>query len=1636
MKRRRSNRLLALGLCLLMLASVFPLSGIPALAAEQGCNHVHDTAVCGYIAEVEGAPCTFQHTPHDEPCGYAEAVEAAPCSVEAAHTVHDAACGGDPDTGEGCTFAHTPHDDACGWAEAKEAVSCAAEATHIHDTTVCGYIEAVAGHPCGHTCDESCGGLTLGDSGPDFVPQNMDSGVRAIPAMNPEAVGIAGKEWWVIGKDGTGVNPQNGTMTLLSKENLIADGAFGSDSQYGSSALKGRMEAFYNGSASPFLAQERALILPRTLDGVRLSDGTDGTLPGNHYVWPLSKDETNSLSVTIRANGSNWWLRSAYTLYDNFADAVHDNGTVTWGTVDGTLGGRPALTLDLNSVLFTSDAAGGKPAVGGELQPYTEPTTGTVKLTVKDDVNLRLNVMMGPLTIPEGGTVSFSYMDAATGAGRSVSVMIQDKDTGGILYYSRPVDCSGAASDKGLVHLKLPDGLTAGTYTLLIFNEQVNGANETDFASTPHKYDLKVEAKTTPGGPGVANGDTVHFAGNEWYVIGLNGAGVNPKDKTMTLLSKENLFTTKFHDSSSEYGGSTLHEKMKEYYTGLSAENRALIQPRTLDGVRVGNDNNVTLPGDHFVWPLSLDEANSLSTTIRANGSEWWLRSPYNNDIVGAVDDFGNIFSLITNVNATLGGRPALTLDLNSAIFASASAGEGGGISPSGKVVVPKTGSQTFTIKANAGYQVEKVLLDGSPVSLTGDSYTLTGAAANCTIEARFVPESAPITPTGVKLNGKVGYAGEEWHVIGLNEENDQVNPRKGAMTLLSVENLIADGAFGSDSQYGSSDLKGRMEAFYNGNTLLPKEKDLILPRELDGVRVGNDYNATLPGDHHVWPLSKAEADSLPQNTIRANGSWWWLRSPSYNYNVGAVDVLGDLDSFIPYVDGALGGRPAMTLNLKSVLFTSDASGVDKSRAALGNRNTVALSTTGTAKLTVVDDANLSLDVTTTGPITAKEGGVASFAYENAKTGTGRSVSVLIQDKTTGDILYYSRPGNCETSGDGTASFRLPNGLTEGTYTLLIFNEQVNSKNVTDFASTPKSMDLKVERRTGNARQVVVGGTDVSGGGYWKNDGSGGIAACGQAEIGAGAWNVRYEAATATLTLKDADIKKGYSTMGASGMTIISGIYADGGLTLCLEGNSAVGGPALDNPGGDSSHGVYVDGNLTVTGTGALVSKAGTADSVSMGVAIDYGGLTMQGGTLTGTGGEATDLSYGVYVSHATVMAGSTLTGTGGKATGANGNSVGLSFPGSSSLAGGKMTGIGGAATGANGRSIGVFNWATNGFYIKGGEVIAQSTSGGPTAQAFFSTPAIDPAYTAARLWYGADEAAALAQGPKAPGDAGADWWKQAYARIADPNPGPGPNPDPHPNPDPNPSPDPGPSDPAYTRKTLTDPSGVRVTGSFTGDAKLEVKERLLHLQGDCDVCDDIRERQDRGELIVLFDISLKSGSYRGDLIVEIPVDEKYNGQTILLIHCKEKVTDSRTVTVSGGYAKGTFTSLSPFAAAEQPGKTVITGLPESYTLLVGQSVRWTPAPAGGKWSYDKNLLEMTRSGGTYTFKALKEGKATATYTVDGVPHTVTITVNSSTIPQTGDRSTPWPWALLATAALLGCAALVLKKGGYKKRHG
>ncbi|WP_294453861.1 hypothetical protein [uncultured Bacteroides sp.] len=190
----------------------------------------------------------------------------------------------------------------------------------------------------------------------------------------------------------------------------------------------------------------------------------------------------------------------------------------------------------------------------------------------------------------------------------------------------------------------------------------------------------------------------------------------------------------------------------------------------------------------------------------------------------------------------------------------------------------------------------------------------------------------------------------------------------------------------------------------------------------------------------------------------------------------------------------------------------------------------------------------------------------------------------------------------------------------------------------------------------GNPTTLTVGGTNVQSGGYWTTDESGTLTADGAS---AENYNVYYDG-NGTLTLKDATIN-GTNTIGHVG----AGIYAEGDLTIVVEGSSTVKG--VQDPNGESQS-IRVQGNLTIQGGGSLTARgAETSSGSSYGIFV-IGSFTQQGGSVTAIGGNVNGnyTSRGLYVSDGTVTAqDGTLTATGGDTSG---SSYGISMLSSSSV--------------------------------------------------------------------------------------------------------------------------------------------------------------------------------------------------------------------------------------------------------------------------------------------------------------------------------------------------------------------------------
>ena len=173
----------------------------------------------------------------------------------------------------------------------------------------------------------------------------------------------------------------------------------------------------------------------------------------------------------------------------------------------------------------------------------------------------------------------------------------------------------------------------------------------------------------------------------------------------------------------------------------------------------------------------------------------------------------------------------------------------------------------------------------------------------------------------------------------------------------------------------------------------------------------------------------------------------------------------------------------------------------------------------------------------------------------------------------------------------------------------------------------------------GNPTTLTVGGTNGQSGGYWTTDENGKLTATESTTD----YNVKYDSATGTLTLKDANIT------GDSSTNFGAGIHAGGDLTIVLEGSSTVTGVVCN----DESRGINtLDGNLTIQGGGSLTARgADMSGDSSYGINVD-GSFTQQGGSVTAIAGNVSgsNPSSGLDVSGTVTVKGGTLTATGGSA--------------------------------------------------------------------------------------------------------------------------------------------------------------------------------------------------------------------------------------------------------------------------------------------------------------------------------------------------------------------------------------------------
>ena len=315
---------------------------------------------------------------------------------------------------------------------------------------------------------------------------------------------FGGHEWVVIGDTSSGVSTGKPDQVTLFLKDQSAGGPPGFvkfnssidlSNYYQGSILQSEMNSAY----SNLPVKEQRMVVLRDFDGgAFFGDGSDGVAgPGvkDAGFWPLSIAEAEKLDSSLWVFAGYWWSRSP-AAYDWGVMAIKGRASDTGELEDGHYVTdecfmRPAFILNKSDVLFTTAAVNGKPSSVNEGLSAISPATGTIKLTAISSDDLALTVTSYEYNA-EKNRLTVDYHGASTGQGKYVSCLLTD-DSGNLLYYGKLSDLAASS-----LTIEVPDALSPGDYSLLLFNEEINDDYYTDFASIPEIIPLTIEPPYTP----------------------------------------------------------------------------------------------------------------------------------------------------------------------------------------------------------------------------------------------------------------------------------------------------------------------------------------------------------------------------------------------------------------------------------------------------------------------------------------------------------------------------------------------------------------------------------------------------------------------------------------------------------------------------------------------------------------------------------------------------------------------------------------------------------------------------------------------------------------------------------------------------------------------------------------------------------------------------------------------------------------------------------------------------------------------------------------------------------------------------------------------------------------------------------
>ena len=332
---------------------------------------------------------------------------------------------------------------------------------------------------------------------------------QSILKIDQSRLSFAGHEWWVIGLK-TDKSNNAPIITLLAVNNDFGDVPFRTGSavpfenarrysedngyyannpsdmsqwrkpnEYAGSTLQQKMVSL----AEAIPEKEQAVIRPKDI-----TEGITGQEVKAQKLWAFSQEDSIYLYRNSCKYAAKWWTRSSNEVYGYGSWTIHPDGRSGSAlNVDYDAAVRPAMEMDLSSVLFISAAEHGK--VADLTTPIAEYAGDEWKLTLHDSDR---DDFTAKTVLVNGSVLEVEYKNAKVGDNEYISAVIKDAD-GSISRYARVVQLDGTTNGtRGRAAIDLT-GIDMTGKTLCVFNEQFNGDHKTDYAGALREVKLTDE---------------------------------------------------------------------------------------------------------------------------------------------------------------------------------------------------------------------------------------------------------------------------------------------------------------------------------------------------------------------------------------------------------------------------------------------------------------------------------------------------------------------------------------------------------------------------------------------------------------------------------------------------------------------------------------------------------------------------------------------------------------------------------------------------------------------------------------------------------------------------------------------------------------------------------------------------------------------------------------------------------------------------------------------------------------------------------------------------------------------------------------------------------------------------------------